>query len=90
VRVAASELAALAVRTPHRLHEGILAILAIIGATAALVVYASFPWVRPGQGDITNGFMALYSAAGALLPIALSRTRLGKWLTKWEQLYPPG
>jgi hypothetical protein len=67
-----------------------LAGAAIIGATAALVVYASFPWVRPAKGDITNGFLALYSAAGALLPVALSRTRLGTWLTKWRRIYPPG
>ena len=66
-----------------------LAGAAIVGATTALVGYASLPWVRPGKGDVTNGFMALYSAAGALFPILLARTRLGRWLTKWTSLYPP-
>jgi hypothetical protein len=70
-------------------REWILAGAAIVGATVALIGYAKLPWVRPGKGDMTGAFMLLYSAAGALFPILLARTRLRQWLTTWRALYPP-
>jgi hypothetical protein len=89
VHVAASDLASLSVRENRREREWMLAGVAIVGATLALVGYATLPWVRPGEGDIKTGFTALYTAGGALLSVLLARTGLRAWLTEWRPLYPP-
>lgn len=91
IRVPASEMRALEVHRPRRGREWALAGLAIVGATAALIGYAMFPWVRPDRpGDILMGFMILALPVVALFPVLLARTRLGRWFTQWRQLYPPG
>lgn len=89
VHVAASELVTLSIRENRRGREWMLAGVAIVGATLALVGYAMLPWVRPGEGDIKTGFTMLYTAGGALLSVLLARTGLRTWLTEWRPLYPP-
>jgi hypothetical protein len=89
IPIAAAELRALEVQSPRRGREWLLAGLAILGATAALIGYATLPWVRPTGESVTAGFVILYLAAAALFSRVLARTGLRRWLTQWRQLYPP-
>ena len=89
VRMTTPELGELFVRGPNRNREGMLAIVGIVGAVAALTAYSTLPWVRPGSGDVSNAFIALYAVGGALFSVLLARTGLRKWLTEWRQVYPP-
>lgn len=88
-KVDAGDLATLYVRTARRGREWMLAGVAIVGATLALIGYASLPWVEP-DGDIDDGFRIIFAAGAALLTTVLARTGLRRWLTAWRPLYPPG
>lgn len=88
VLVPAVELRAVAVRAPRRRREWMLALAAIVGGTFGLVGYAMLPWVNP-DGDIQTGFKILYVAGAALLSVLVARTGLGRWLTRWQSVYPP-
>ena len=91
IRVEANELRTLDVETPRRGREWVLAGIAGIGVVAAMIGWAHLPWVRPErENDIFVGFVILSLAAVALSPVLLRRTGLGRWLTKWRPLYPPG
>ena len=88
VHVSAGELAALEVREPRRGREWMLAGAAIVGATAALIWYATLPWARR-DGGIADAFKLLYVIGAALLSLLLARTGLRRWLTVWRSVYPP-
>jgi hypothetical protein len=89
IELSADDIVAIDVRTPHRIHEGMLAILGIVVAVTALVFYSKLPWVDRAHGGVSAAFMIMFWAAAAVFPVVLARTGLRRWLSKWRPLYPP-
>lgn len=89
VELPIAEVLAIEVRSPHRNREGMLAMLGIVTAVTALVLYSKLPWVD-AHSDFSGVFMAMFSIAAAVFSVVLARTGLRRWLTTWRPLYPPG
>lgn len=86
-RLATTEIRAIDLAVPLRGREWVLAGVGIAAGTAVLVGYSALPWVRASEGDLTPAVQVLVVATIALLSIALTRTRLARWLRRWQPLY---
>lgn len=89
IEVAPGDVRTLDVETSRRGRQWIMAVLGIIVATAVLVGWATLPWVTPNQNGVMIGFVILVLPILMYGGVLLDRMGLGRWLTKWQPLYPP-
>jgi len=86
-RYPAEEIRSLHRARPRRGREWALASVGILSGTAILVGIASVPGVRAYFGGHAQTlFLVIFYAGVGLLTVALARTGLREWLTRWEAL----